>query len=403
MRTVTTLLLLFFLVTESFGQIRYEKGYLINNDNKRIECLIKNGEWKYNPTEFSYKLGKSGNSEKGDITSVKEFGIDNYFKFVGADVKIDRSVNPKTTISTEKDPVWKQEKLFLKVLVEGKANLYVFEGPNMERFFYSVKDNPISQLVYKEYRVDMKLVKNTSFRQQIWKDLQFKDAYMDEVKKMNYASKELEAYFKSYNSSFGNTEAEIVSQERVSHLNLRLTPGVNFSSGSMSIPGGVGKPLIPVTFKSNQSFRLGLEAEWVFAYNKYKWAVVFEPTFQSYQPEVEAHDAMIKYSAIEFPIGVRYYYHLSDQTRLYLNGFYIPGFAMNFNSQIKYTPDTNVPKSFDVKSSGNLALGGGVDYKKFSMEARYYTNRVLSDEPFLEPGYSRFSIILGYQIFNTKQ
>jgi hypothetical protein len=392
------------MVTQSFGQMRYEKGYFINNDNKRIECLIKNREWQNNPTEFSYKIGNSGKSEVGDVNSVKEFGIDKYFKFVGADVKIDRSVNPKTSISTEKDPIWKQEKLFLKVLEEGKANLYVYEGTNLERFFYSVDGGKtINQLVYKEYRVDMTLVKNTTFRQQLWQDLKYADANMEVMKYMNYTAKDLVPYFKSYNRSFGESKPEIIPQERISYLNLKLTPGLNLSSGSMSIPGGAGKALIPVNFKSNQSLRVGLEAEWVFAYNKYKWALVFEPTFQSYKPEVGAQGAEINYSAIEFPIGLRYYYHLSDQTRLYLNGFYVPGFAMNFNSQIKYTPDTNVPKSLDVKSSGNLAIGGGVDYKKFSMEARYYTNRRLSDEPYLDPVYSRFSLIFGYKIFSTRQ
>jgi hypothetical protein len=403
MKTVTALLLLIFFTSVSFGQIKYEKGYFINNDNKRIECLIKNREWKTNPTEFDYKIGKSGKAEIGNITSVKEFGIDNYYKFVGADVKIDRSFNPKTSITTEKDPIWKQEKLFLKVLVEGKANLYVFEGENIVKYFYSMNGgNTIDQLVYKEYKVDMNLVKNTTFRQQIWKDLQFKDTFKDEVQNMPYTAEALGKYFTAYDSSFGNTVTQIKPIERKSYLNLKLTPGVNFSSGSMSIPVGVGKPLKPVTFKSNQTFRLGLDAEWVFAYNKYKWALVFEPTYQSFKSGPDPKDGTIDYSSIEFPLGVRYYYHLNDQTRLYLNGFYIPGFGMNFNSTVKYIPDTNVQKSFDVKSSGNIAVGGGVDYKKFSMEARYYTNRTLSDEPYLDPVYNRFSIILGYRLFTTK-
>lgn len=403
MKAITALLLLFFIVTESFGQIKYEKGYFINNDGQRVECLIKNREWKYNPTEFSYKIGNSGKPVKGDLTSVKEFGIYNYIKFVGADVKIDRSVNPKTSITTEKDPLWKQEKLFLKLLVEGKANLYVYGDDNLVKFFYSMNGgNTIDQLVYKEYKVDMNLVKNTSFRQQIWKDLQFKDSFKDEVQNMPYTAEALGKYFTAYDSSFGNPVTQIKPIEKKSYLNLKIAPGINFSSGSMSIPVGVGKPLLPVTFNSNQSFRLGLEAEWLFAFNKYKWAVVFEPTYQSFSPGAGPNNGTIDYSSIEFPLGVRYYYHLNDQTKIYLNGFYIPGFAMNFNSTVKYTPETNVPKSFDVKSNGNVAIGGGIDYKRFSMEARYYANRTLSDAPYLDPVYSRFSIILGYKVFSTK-
>ena len=89
MRTLTALLLLFFFVAESFGQ-KYEKGYFVNNDNERIECLMKKKDWKINPTEFSYKLDESAAPLEGDVNSVKEFGMANSCKFINADVKIDR-------------------------------------------------------------------------------------------------------------------------------------------------------------------------------------------------------------------------------------------------------------------------------------------------------------------------
>lgn len=394
--------LLFIVAAQTFGQVKYEKGYLVDNDGKRMECLIKNREWQSNPTEFTYKPGNSGTAQTGDVNSVREFGIYNYYKFVAADVKIDRSVNPKTSITTDKEPLWKQEKLFLKVLEEGKANLYVYEGPGFQRFFYSVDKNPISQLVYKEYKVDMSLVKNTTFRQQIWKDLPNLEVGMDKVKFMNYTANELENYFQSYNKKVGDATTEIIPKERTSYLTLKLTPGVNFNSGSMSLPVTGSSQAKEMTYEGNQGLRFGLEAEWLFAYKKYKWAVLFEPTFQSYKSESTPEEGTIDYSSVEFPIGIRYYYQLGYQTRLYLNGFYVPRFAMNFDSNVNYIPDTNVPKSFDVKASGNMAFGGGVDYKKFSMEARYYTDRNLSDQPYLDPTYSRFSIILGYKIFSTK-
>jgi hypothetical protein len=227
---------------------------------------------------------------------------------------------------------------------------------------------------------------------------------MEEVKKINYNSQDLENYFRSYNRSFGDTTAEITPPTKRSYLNLKLTPGISFSSGSMSIPE-VSDAYVryhKVNYEPNQAFRAGLEVEWVFSYHNYKWAIVFEPTFQSFNSDTAPEEGTIDYKSVEFPLGVRYYYHLSDQTRLYLNGFYVPGFAMNFDSKVNYISDKNVPKSLDVKSSGNMAFGGGVDYKKFSLEARYNTNRILSDAPFLNPGFSRFSIILGYRIFSTK-
>jgi len=402
MKTFAALLLLLFLVvTESSGQIRYEKGYFINNDNQRIECLIRNMNWKYNPVNFSYKLDHSAVSKKGDLTSVKEFGIYNYYKFVGADVKIDRSINPTTHISYEKDPIWKQEKLFLKVLLEGKANLYCYESKNLKKFFYSVEDGSISQLVYKEYQEGTALIKNTSYWQQLWGTLKYPESTMELIKNVNYNTKDLESYFKTYNRSYGDTITEIVNQAKSSYLNLKLTPGVNFASGSISLPGD--QRLNEVTYKTNQTFRFGLEAEWILPFNRNRWGIVFEPTFQSFKSDSKPEDGTIDYKSIEFPIGVRYYYHINDQTRFYLNGFYVPGFAMNFNSQIMYIQNTGLEKDFDVKSAGNVAFGGGAQHKRLSVEARYYANRnLLKDHSFLDPGYSRFSIILGYKIFNAK-
>ena len=40
---------------QSYSQIIFENGYFIDESNNRIECLIKNIDWKNNPTEFEYK------------------------------------------------------------------------------------------------------------------------------------------------------------------------------------------------------------------------------------------------------------------------------------------------------------------------------------------------------------
>ena len=68
-------LFLLLMVVCSYGQIRFEKGYFITNENQRTECLIKNVDWKNNPHEFLYKLKDRKETQKGTIQSVKEFGI----------------------------------------------------------------------------------------------------------------------------------------------------------------------------------------------------------------------------------------------------------------------------------------------------------------------------------------
>lgn len=122
--------ILFLLITistlNSYSQVSFEKGYYIDNTNQKINCLIKNVDWKNNPTEFEYKLAENSEPKKTTIKTIKEFGIDNISKYVRSTVNIDRSSESINNLSNDKNPIFKEEELFLKVLVEGKATLYQY-------------------------------------------------------------------------------------------------------------------------------------------------------------------------------------------------------------------------------------------------------------------------------------
>jgi hypothetical protein len=87
-----------------FGQIVFEKGYFIDNNNSKTECLIKNYDWRTNPVKIEYKLNDSTEVQKMDITTIKEFGIYNFSRFIRAKVKIDRSSVDITNLSEKRNP-----------------------------------------------------------------------------------------------------------------------------------------------------------------------------------------------------------------------------------------------------------------------------------------------------------
>src|SRR5687767_5808182 len=74
-----------------YSQTTFERGYFINEDGQKIECLIENVDWKNNPTEFKYKLEGNAESKKADISNVKEFGIRDVCKYIRKKVSIDKS------------------------------------------------------------------------------------------------------------------------------------------------------------------------------------------------------------------------------------------------------------------------------------------------------------------------
>ena len=60
-----------------YSQISFEKGYYINNSNQKVNCLIKNYDWKNNPIDFEYKILETDQEKKASLKSIKEFGIYN--------------------------------------------------------------------------------------------------------------------------------------------------------------------------------------------------------------------------------------------------------------------------------------------------------------------------------------
>ena len=129
------------------SQISYVEGYYINNSNKKINCLIKNIDWKNNPKKFKYKTTVQAENETLTIKSVKELGVNNVSKYIRAVVNIDRSNSKLDQLSSDIDPIFKKEELFLKVLIEGNASLYLYDDKGLRRYFYQTPNNDINQLV----------------------------------------------------------------------------------------------------------------------------------------------------------------------------------------------------------------------------------------------------------------
>jgi len=147
----TTLLFLFIFSITGFAQINLEKGYFINNQGVKTECLIKNNDWRNNPVKFEYKIKEEDKSNIKTVELIKEFSVVGKFKFIRVTVDIDRSSSYIEDLSDKRQPQFKSEVFFLKELVSGEASLYQYVDNGLIRYFYSTNNSNIKQLVYKEY------------------------------------------------------------------------------------------------------------------------------------------------------------------------------------------------------------------------------------------------------------
>ena len=73
------------------GQINFEPGYFIDNDQDKVSCFIKNEDWLNNPTTFTYKLSENGNIQEATISEVKEFTVFGGKSYIRKQVPIENS------------------------------------------------------------------------------------------------------------------------------------------------------------------------------------------------------------------------------------------------------------------------------------------------------------------------
>lgn len=403
------LLLCFTILTfQAFSQITFEKGYFIDNTDQRIECLIKNVDWRNNPSNFQYKLNESDEPIEARITDVKEFGIYNSSKFLRSVVKIDRSTEETNKLSKDRNPRLEEEQLFLKVLNEGKANLYSYYDTGLRRFFLSKDGLVIEQLVFKKYETpDGKLGINNYYKQQLLKQLKCSDITLRDIENTDYKSNSLVKLFIKYNSCNGsNTTSYKETNSKADLFNLTLRPQLRFSS-SLSI----FYPLISsrdINIGKKSQFGFGIETEFILGFNKNKWAIIAEPTYQGFKSS-ETFDSVnisggkivtdVNYSSIEIPIGVRHYFFLNDDSKIFINASYILDFVLDSSVEFKRI-DNSTFNSFEIDTNNNLAFGAGFKYNdRYSVELRYLTSRDILSNDDLNSNYNVLSIILGYSIF----
>lgn len=390
------ILFLLFVVSVIQAQTLFEKGFYVDNIGNKVEGLIKNIDWKNNPTEFEFKYNENEESQIISINNAKEFVVDGKSKYIRAKVDIDRSSSITKDLSNNKLPVFKNETLFLKNIVEGKANLFLYEDNNLVRFFFSTDQLPIEQLVYKPFLItNDKVSYNIAYKQQILNNLKCDKITLRQIENLDYFSKDLISIFLEYNkcilgSDYINHSESSVKRKKI-NINLRLGVSLNNISLNNSLNG------FTTEFNKTIGFRIGSELEFVLPFNNNKWAILTEPTFNTFSSDSKnaLTTTSVKYSSIDLGVGIRHYFFLPDKSKFYGNFSY--NYAILTSGSIDFS---NYASELDISGNGNFSLGIGYKRNKFSIEIVQSFNRsIISNYAFWGSDFSSTSLIVGYTIF----
>lgn len=405
--------LLLLLTNVIFAQINYEKGYFIDNSGQKTEGLIKNEDWMNNPTKFLFKKNENDVENSKSIQYVKEFGVDNFSKYERVEVLIDTSSVDWRSLSYNKNPEWSKKVIFLKLIVDGDARLYEFADGTNKKFFYSFKGSAVEQLVYKEYTQpnSTTVSENNAFRQQLWNNMKCSQTEFGTLSRMKYKTSELVKYFTEINNCDGNKIIENTSEIKRSStdFSIKVKAGANFSN--LVLNSEYDSTLYPFEFGNKLNLKIGTEFQLVLGFNRNKWAVFYEPTYQKYKVEQEkknkglVYKGIVDYSYLDHLIGVKYFMFLNNESKLFVSGgfFYrqILGDPVLFivRTDVNYTNVAYAPKSY-----ASIAGGIGFSYKKADFELRYSKSSIIRTN--LGGDSANFGVIsavFGYKIFDFKK
>lgn len=387
----------------AFAQIKFEKGTVTDNTGQQKTVYIKNLDWKKNPTTFEYKTDlNSSEILTGDIKDYQLFEIDGELKYLRSTVQVDKSSFNINNADEMREPEYVEKTIFLEELVGGDRRLFRYNDGAETRFFYTDENGSIKQLVYKPYYIsDMKVSYNNDFRKQMSSALNCSGTSSN-YNNVEYKQNDLTKAFTEYhNCKTGNT-AVAVKEKNSGKINIHLRPRVNFSSYEIS------NEIINYhnNLDSKPHFGFGVEVEWILPFNKNRWSVITEPSYRQYKAEGEGRSghagnqriAEVDYKAIEIPLGLRHYFFLNDDSRLFLNAQAAMFFPMNSKVNL-IDGNGTVYQELVFKQSLHASVGAGYSFKnKYGAEFRYYAkNQTLNHIHWLGE-LSTFSLILSYNI-----
>jgi len=364
----------------SNSQIKFTEGYIVDNNNQKIDCYIRNIGNEESTMNFQYRLKEDNEVKKIELSKVQEFGIDDEMKCLRALIAIDAS---PSRISNLKDTLieWDEGHAFIKVLIESDfATLYSYYDQGYPLFYYSTENVKIEPLYHKKYYLEVtpglveRTLENNLYKEQLKKYLSCSDNI--DLRKISYTKKALVKYFKNYHEC-KNLDYTAFKSANVNKGVFRLRLGVNSNLSQFTVEE-FSDALPNIVFSQENSLGFGAEAEYNLAFNKYKWSLFAESNFYSYYSDhiknesspITYEDFVVDYKTIEFPVGITHYMNLGGEHRLFIRTAFVPHFILK-NSYIAFS---DVYHS-DFTTSSRFLFGGGYNYKRLGIEFRYYTDQ----------------------------
>ncbi len=392
------LLIIISQVQFGFSQNRFEPGYYINNDEEKISCLIESKEWANWPNDF-FNASVNGVVKQIPVRDIKEFGIDDKLKFITRDVLIEKSSDFVDKLDNIRDLDFKNEKVLLKVIVEGDLSLYLYLKDNIKKFFIKSAQGEIEQLKYKRYKdpvfeSQMKVKAVVEYKKQLEYNLKCSSHNFEAIK---YELFDLKKYVLAQNEC-SNTPLKFVSK-RTFKPRFVITPSVGLIISNLDV------------YRSETEFNLnatspsfGIDVDYLIPTISNEIEINLKAQYSTFDVKEDVEfqfssirEVEIQYSEVLIGIGGGYRFYLNNNNSISLGG------GFNYPILLEDTRYLETGSSLDLNGKEAKpfpSLSAGVNFNKIKFRAHYLFKRnIMEGVNSFKIDLSRISVTIGYEVF----
>ncbi len=406
-------LLLLFLSAIGFSQNNLKPGKIVFTNGYVKKGLINNVNWRDTFTQIEFKLNENAKTETHKIDKIDYFMVGGE-KYKKANIKINISGIKDQELSNTREPKILVENTFVKVLAETKTvELYQVYYNGIPNYLVSI-DDEITTLIYHRYTERASILENNDFRGQLYRLLGCLDANV--YRKFTYDSNDLVELIKKHATCKGNEDSLVLFDKEAEAGKFNIKPKLGLISNQVTSDFTAFENFqyeIKPDRQTNISF--GVEFEFVLPFRSKSYSIFFEPTYVSNSstarsPNVDqgpglasrSAEVFVDYQAIEMPVGVKKYFRLNSDSKLFIAGSAIFAFNLDSTLEARFISNTDEPRgvfNFDVKNIFGFGLNLGYELnQKYSIELKYSFNREIEDIVGFSSIYNHFGVYLGYNI-----
>lgn len=191
------------------AQTNYQPGFIVTTNGDSIKGFINYRDWEQNPLTIQFRSKTDENIKEYGLSDLDAFGVAKQL-FEKKTILVDKGTRKLEKLTLKEDSSKTIRQVFLRVLVKGKASLYLYADNEYGEHFFMEKDTiPLTELIYR-----VKLTENDVLQQELREELfRFRNQLRaplfgtpnlaERLSDLKYEKKDLVNLFNDYNKLSG--------------------------------------------------------------------------------------------------------------------------------------------------------------------------------------------------------